>query len=675
MRLPLNWLKDYVDPKLSVDELVHRLTMAGLEVEEVHKVGKDTVLDLEITPNRPDCLNILGLAREISAITSKHLKPPKVKTHKPTKNKVLIAIEDKKDCSRYIGTLITGTKVDSSPEHIVESLLSVGLNSINNAVDVTNFVLMELGQPLHVFDYDKLVGGKVIVRRAKQGETIVTLDGLERKLDPSILIIADALRPIAIAGIMGGEATAVSSSTKNILLESAHFDMGLVRRASRKLGLKSDSSYRFERGVDYEGVLTSSNRATDLLVELTKGTFSARTDAATAQKKTQHNISLSVTDIEGLLGTKVSAPQVKSSLTRLGLKVAVGKKGEFKVSIPSFRGDLKQPVDIIEEIARVIGYDNLEVSFPHIQAANITPNSRPREIKKTISNSLVAQGFCETITYSLISAKDLAKCNIDATSAVKLQNFLSQEHSLLRPFLMPSLLSVAATNFNRGQKDLKLFEIGKRYLKEGEYPTLAILLTGRRSADWRHNSKDVVDFYDLKGVVQQVFSALKLRVNFEIFNHPTMDESSCAKIILNGQNIGTVSKVDAKVLAQWDIKAKDVYFAGIYLETLSAGAKEVVKYAPVVEFPAIVRDVSLAVKKDTAYSSIEKICLQNSSDILRDVQFIEQYVGDKISADQKALVFSLVYQSPSRTLREEEVNAVHKRIVDALIQQLNAKPR
>ena len=290
MKLSLNWLKDYIDPKLSTDALIERLTMAGLEVEGLDYIGQDTVLEIEITPNRPDCLSILGLAREISAITNKAVKYPKIKNVKTSTLKNFIHIENEKDCSRYIATLIRDVHIQDVPVHIKERLASMGLNSINNAVDITNFVLMETGQPLHAFDYDKLAGGKIVVRRAKNDESIVTLDGIERKLDPRILVIADAEKPVAIAGIMGGRDTQITADTKTILLESAHFEMGVIRKACRELGIRSDSSYRFERNVNFEGVLTGADRATDLLLQLTGGHLSVRGEVSFKPKDISRKI-------------------------------------------------------------------------------------------------------------------------------------------------------------------------------------------------------------------------------------------------------------------------------------------------------------------------------------------------------------------------------------------------
>lgn len=675
MKLSLNWLKDYVDPQITTEALVHRLTMAGLEVESVSHVQNDTVLDLEITPNRPDCLNTLGIAREISAICGKKLSYPKVKTFKTTKKRdVAISITDKKDCARYVGTLIRNTSVVDSPAWMTARLQSLGLRAICNAVDVTNFVLMEMGQPLHVFDFDKIQGGKIIVRRAKAGEKIVTLDGVERSLDPSVLIIADAKQPIAIAGIMGGMRTQVSATTKNILLESAHFDMGVVRKASRKLGLKSDASYRFERGVDFYNVLSGADRATGLLLELTRATFDGRIDQGDKPKDKAHVIKISNQDIENLLGTKVSTTVVNNALTRLGLTVTTVKKDNLKVTVPSFRNDLKLQVDLIEEVARIIGYDHLNVSFPHIQVVNISPDVKPRTMRKQIASALIAKGFYETLTFSLISQKDLERCKQENLKGVGVENALSLEHNIMRPSMMPSLLNVAARNFNHGQKDLRLFELGKCYFLNEERWTLSILANGRRADDWRYNSKDAVEFYDVKGILEQIFDQLAINIVFESGECQGFD-AGVAQLTLNNQAVGFVGSIHSEVLQQWGIKSQKIYYAEINLQPIFKQPTVVLKYEPIPEFPGIGRDISIAIKKNIPYEKIKSLCEGLGGNILQRVSLIEEYTGEKIEKGERGLVLSLQYQSQERTLREEEVSSVHLRIVESLIKDFSAKIR
>ncbi len=674
MKLPIAWLKEYIDPKLATDELIQRLTMAGLEVEAVHGTGNHITLELEITPNRADCLSILGLAREIGAITGRRVYFPKNNLAKAPKGKVAVAIDDKNDCGRYIATLIDGVKVAASPAAMAQHLTAMDLRPISNVVDITNFVMMETGQPLHAFDYDKIEGGCIVVRRAKAGEKIITIDGIERKLDPSILIIADAIKPIAIAGIMGGKDTEVTASTKRILLETAYFDMGIIRRACRQLGLRSDSSYRFERNVDAATTHQAAHRATALILELAGGKVMNCADVSLKAKSKRKPIKFALKSIEALLGTTISGQKVKTMLKALGFGVS-GSGAVLNVTPPSWRRDVSQPEDLIEEAARIIGYDRLPVAMPMIKATNITIDTRPRQIKKTIRIAMTASGIDEIVTYSMTNTKALVKSKIADMKAVKVFNPLSQDQELMRPSMLPSMLQVAVTNINRGQKDLRFFEIGKRYLSDGERETLGVLLTGQRHRDWRMGKKESVDFFDLKGAVTKALEAVGVNVSLEPLTSPAFDASCTANVLLSGKSIGVLAKIHKEVLQQWDIKTQDVYFAAIDLETIFTLPKPTIKYQPISEFPAITRDVSLAVNKDIRYAQIESVCRQNSGSLLKSVQFIEQYLGDKVPPDQKALIFSLVYQAQDRTLREDEVNATHDHIIQSLTQQLNATRR
>jgi phenylalanyl-tRNA synthetase beta chain len=671
MKLSINWLGKYIDPKLSTEELIERLTMAGLEVEGVEYIGKDIVLELEITPNRPDCLNVLGLAREIGAITGNPVKNPKIKNFKTSPIKNIVHIEDKKECSRYIATLIRDVQIKDAPQDMRQFLVALGINAINNAVDITNFVLMETGQPLHAFDFDKLAGGKINVRRARLGESIITLDGVERKLDPSVLVIADAEKPVAIAGIMGGKGTEITSGTRNILLESAHFDMGLIRRACRSLGLRSDSSYRFERNVNFEGVLTGANRATDLLLQLAGGKLSGRTEIVVKNKTAVTKISLKLAEIESLLGLNVTSVQAKSWLSKLGFKIIV-KKDVLTVSVPLIRSDITQSVDLIEEIARMVGFDHLPSKMPTIKAINIPVNKRPRAIKDQIRQILTAGGIDEIITHSMIKAQSLEKCNLGNIPAVRIFNPLTQDQELMRPAILPSLLQVAVTNINRGQKDLRFFEIGKIYSKDQEREVLGLLLTGRRTHDWRSSKKEAVDIFDIKGLLERIFQTVGINAHYEEASMSTFEEGNAAGITVDGKLQGVFGKISRDVLNKWDIKNQEVYYARLHLDEILSTPNKFIKYQPISEFPAIVRDVSLSVKKEIPYSKIETICLQQGGDILRSVQFIEQYLGDKIQTGYKGLVFSCQYQSSIRTLREDEVAAVHERILQTLIRDLAA---
>lgn len=678
MEISLNWLKDYVDFKVSTEELAHQLTMAGLEVKKVSSIGNDTVFELEITPNRPDCLNMLGLARETAAILKKAYKFPALKNIQFPKSKADITIEDKKACSCYIGTVIENVLVAPAPEGIKKRLESLGTRGINNVVDITNFCLMETGQPLHAFDYDKLIGGKIVVRRARKGETIVTIDGIERTLDENILVIADGGRPVAIAGVMGGKNTEVTGSTKNILLESAYFDPVLIRRAARQLGLSSDSSYRFERGVDFSGVEKGACRAILLILEHARGQITKRTKISHVKEKPPAKIKISQEEIAAYLGERITLVQSKNILSKLGFKVALKGKNSLEVSVPSFRGDIKQAVDLIEEIARISGYEQTPLTVPQIKISNIS-SSPERKLKNALRQTLLAQGSNEVITYAMIHQKALIKSKLESLRGIKIQNPLTQEQEILRPSILPSLLSIASLNLNRGQKDFSFFELGKVYLPgEKEKDVLGIVVSGARPLDWRKAKREEFDFYDLKGILESIFSRLDIReLSYSDNDASFFEQGQAASVFVKGKEIGVgrLGKMSDEVLKNWDIKSANIFFAEIDIQPLLSEGAPLKIFLPLQEFPAVVRDVSLAIKDFVKFEEIKKLAAELGQPILKSIVFKEEYLGEKIPAGHRGLIFSLVYQSAEKTLREDEVRAVHEQILNALISKLEAVQR
>ncbi len=678
MKLSLNWLQQYIEHTLSADELARRLTMAGLEVEGVEKINDDTVFEIEVTPNRPDCLNVLGLAREVSAITDRDLRVPEAEEYEDS-GSVDITIEDPAACGRYIATVIEGVSVKSFPLEKAKLLQSIGCNTISNLVDITNFAMFECGQPLHVFDLDKLEGGKIIVRRAKKGEKIVTLDDVERELDQTILVIADAKRPVAIAGIMGGRDTGVTSFTKRILLEAAHFDLGVIRRASRKLGLTSDSAYRFERGVAWKNVEAGSNRATDLILALAGGKVVGRRDVVASEvSHSRGEVTVSIDDIQKLLGAPLDLELCQKILKRLGCMVAVSQN-KLTVFPPHFRNDLKIKEDVIEEVARVVGYDNLPLSLPRVSAINISVDIERERFWGRVEDHLAGAGWHQIMTYSLISREALARTRYDGPLPVALQNPMSAEQEIMRPTMLPGFLQVAADNIHHGQKDQRLFEVAKRYLPapDGERWTLGLLMTGRHASDWRHAKKDAVDLFDVKGALEELASVMRVRgLSFVPTEKPGFEMGQSADVRLNGKTIGAIGRVAAEVVAAWDVKKAAVYFAEVDLEDVRDAVSPHEKYALPAEYPAMTRDISLAVKEGSAsFGDFEALCLQNGQGLLDKIDFIELYTGEKIESGCKGYVLSLTYQSRERTLTDDEVNTLHESIIRELIEKFGVKRR
>ncbi len=675
MKISLNWIKDYVDGKFKADTLAHRLTMAGLEVEEISHVGKDTVFELEITPNRADCLSMLGMAREIATIFESKLTVPSIPKSKAVKATVPVKIEDKKDCRIYTGQLIEGVAVKESPKEIQQRLQSIGIRPISNLVDVTNFCMMEMGQPLHVFDADKLAGGSIVVRRARKGEKIVTIDDVERELDEGVLVIADAEKPVAIAGIMGGKDTEVTSATRNVLLESAYFDPILIRRTSRKLGLSSDSCYRFERGVDIAGVNRVGQRALDMILNLAGGKVVARGQAGTDQVKAVKPVKISLDRINSYLGTSLNATQVKGTLKKLNFSIVSPKAGHFEVTAPSSRSDIHSDVDLIEEVARIIGYDNLPESLPNIQVVNIPENS-DRQRRQQLREMMLSQGFSEAITFSLLNRKELAQAKVESKDVLAISNPLSLDQEILRSSMLPSLLQVVRANVNRGQRHLRLFELGKIYQSTGrEAYTLGIVCTGNLVDDWRELKKRNIGYYDIKGAIVQAFERASLGgLEFEASQFPYFEEGNSVAMMQGGKPSGMIGRVQDGVLKNFGIKIKDVWFAQVRVPAVGKPIP-VVKFKELSEYPAITRDISLALDQNIQYKDVLAAARSNGGEFLQDVVFCEEYLGEKIPAGQRGIIISLKYQSNDRTLTEQEVNDAHQQVLDQIVSSFQATIR
>lgn len=676
MKVSLQWLKDYVSPGVSAEKLMEKLTMAGLEVEKHHSVDGDTVFEMEITPNRADCLSMIGVAREAATLYNKPLKKPKIRKYGYANKKCNVVIKDKKGCSQYNGTLIENVVVGDSPTWLKKKIEAIGLRPVNNIVDITNFCLMELGQPLHAFDFDKLEDGKIIVRRAKKGESIVTIDGQEIKLDKETLVIADGKRPVAIAGVMGGKDTEVTKKTKNILLESAHFDPVLIRRTSRALALSSDSSYRFERGIHNGLVAKGADRAISLILETAEGTLTKRSNVVAQKiKSDMRKISIKGDDINARLGASIPQNKIKQILKGLGIQIDV-KKDVYQLTMPPFRPDIKESEDIVEEVARIIGYDELPSSLPLIKTINIEENATKNRREK-IRDRIIAAGFSEIITFAMINGNLLEKSGLGGVKELKIKNPLSLDQEIMRPSLLPNMLNVILTNVNRGQKNLTLFEIGKIYNDKGEKEVLNFAMTGTPNFNWRTKTSSA-GLFDVKGIAEEVLKSAGVNLekcSSEKTEESHFDQSEQLSISLGSKHLSCLGKIRTNVLTNWHIKNIDVYYGEVDLETLYANIDEKQKYQSLGDYPSVVRDISLAIDEKTTYEQVVTCIKEFSDNILSDVVFVEEYVGEKIQSGQRGLIFSLTYQSKDRTLREEEVNQAHEKICEGLVSTLKATHR
>ncbi len=650
------------------------LTMSGTAVDRVEKKGEEAVLQIEVTTNRPDCLSILGLAQEVSALTGKKIKFPKIQPEKRSIPKGTFAgqapkveVDDKKGCPRYTARLIAGVSIKSTPQEAQKYLDLCGSRPINNAVDATNFVLFEMGQPLHAFDYDKLKGGTIVVRRARKNEKFLGIDGVEYTLDEKTLVIADLEKPVAIAGVIGGKLTEVTSETKNILLESAFFDPVLVRHAARQYKISTESSYRFEREVDVEKVATASARARDLISEWAGGTEAAAfIDKDFSKKIKPKQITLRVDRAELLLGFRIPQSRIMNILNNLGFKTKAGGKDKVIVTTHNSRRDINHETDLIEEILRIEGFEKVPAVLPITRHRQINAEDKKAVEVLGLKKFIAGLGFNEIVTYSFQSGRALLNSGFEnLETAQKIKNPVSVEHEFLRPTLLPGMLQVISFNINRKAETLRLFEIGNRYLNGKEETVLAISIYGPFGASWQR--KGEASFFDLKGVIENILASLKLK-NYEwgdSVSNSQYEASSCLKAA--GHSIGALGLLNPDVLKKWDIP-REVFYAEILLENICHGkaARAAIKVKPVPKFPSVRRDIAIVVDEKIQVKALEDLMRRMAAPHLQEVNLFDQFTGKNIPAGKRSLAFSLAYQKETGTFTDEEINGLQNRVNEAL---------
>jgi phenylalanyl-tRNA synthetase beta chain len=704
VKVTYNWLKDFLNIKISPKVLADKLTMAGLEVVSLEEAGGDFVFEIEITSNRPDWLSILGVAREISAITgaklkTANLKEPKIKAKefKPIK----ISIADKKDCSFYSARIICDVKVGPSPDWLKKRLELLGCRSVNNIVDITNYVLFELGHPLHAFDLDLLAQEEIVVRRAKPGEKITTLDNQLRPLSHDILIIADKDKPQAIAGVMGGKDTEVTGKTRNILLESAVFNPVLIRRARQRLSLQSESAYRFERGVNLESAKIASLAAQELICKLASGKPRGYKSSGIS-KSSGALIKLEVAYVNRILGANIPAFKIKRILSGLGFKLkaqhpalshlgikdcqvrpsradrpvraSAQAKNTLVIKVPGFRQDVKLPIDLVEEIARIYGYTEIAKTLPAIKP-NVNICGK-RDTVSHIKNVLVGLGLQEAITYSLVDRDLLAKSGIKPDAQlVEILNPLSREQEVLRPTLLPSLIRCLAYNLDRQQEYVNIFEIANIFSCSADAPrerfSLGIALCGTRSFLTKDGLvRDEVTLLHLKGILEGLFSNLGIR------DYDFRDQGERGvSIVINQQETGIMLNLKKQVLDAFGIKNKQVILAEVDLEKIFTLINLGKKFSGLPRYPAITRDISFIVKNDISVKGMLAAIAAKGLPLLRSTEVVDYYQGKQIPAGCKGLTVSCVYRADDRTLTEEELTPLHDAICSLLEERFSIKLR
>ncbi|MDX6693541.1 MAG: phenylalanyl-tRNA synthetase beta chain [Blastocatellia bacterium] len=696
MNISYNWLRELTNTSLEARELAARLTLVGLAVDAVHEAGDDFVLDFDLTSNRPDCLSHLGIARELAVMESASVRLPEGEPSRMsglTKDSAAVEIQDEALCPRYAARVVRGVKIAPSPEWLVRRLEAIGQRPINNVADITNFVLHEQGQPLHAFDLQKLAEQRIVVRRAHAGEKIRTLDGVERALDEQMLVIADARRAVAVAGVMGGKETEISSETTDVLIESAHFAPASVRRTSKLLGLHTEASHRFERGADYEGVLRAQARCVALICEIAGGT--AAEDAIDVYPKPllQAEVSLRPSRVKALSGVEVAVDEIKRILTSLGFEESAGQpetNASLSFIAPTWRVDIEREEDLVEEVVRHAGYDRIASELP---PASMAGEYQPGEgSKRELRRTLRALGYDEAVSFSFIDAAHdeqfelipgLVQPADDAERFVTLSNAIIEGATRMRPSLLAGLLDAVRHNFHHGTRDLQLFEVGRVFAahpERGQLPdeqeSLALVVTGGALEEGRAEAERELDFYDLKGALEAAVDAMKLpRLNFAAARVKHLREGQAATIsAADNQALGFIGRLDEALAAEYKFR-QPLYVAELNLTRLLETSETPVLYHPLARYPGIDRDISLLFDRRLTFAEMERAIFDEQVEDLRGVQLVDVYEGEKLPEGKRSLTLRIEYQADERTLRDEEVDAMHARIVAMLEQKFGAQLR
>ncbi len=663
MKFSYNWLQSFFNGKLPKPEkLAELLTMRFAEVEEVKKRGQDYILDIDVRPNRAaDCFSHIGIVREIAAMLNIKCEMPENKLaedkNAKTRDFITVEIKNRNVCPRYTARVICGIEVFSSPKWLKDRLTACGLRPINNIVDIANYIMLETGQPLHAFDFDKLEGRKLIVRFAKKREKIITLDEEKYDLDENILVIADEKKPVAIAGIKGGKIPEISKSTKTIVLESANFDSKTIRCGSRKVNLKTDASLRFEHGLDVNLTEFAINKAAFLIQKTGKGRIARGLLDVYPKKIGPKTISLDLDYIERLLGVKIPEKKARGILEKLGFQAKTKNQKTLVVKIPTRRMDISFPEDLIEEIGRIYGYDKIPAVFPE---SSLLPPRKNLNIfwEKTAKDIFKELGFSEVYNYSFISEKDknIFQSLSFKTYPVELKNPLSSDFQYLRPVLIPNLLK----NIEKNQENfsrIKIFELGKIFFSKSEKRMLSGITAGR--------GKD--EFFKLKGEINVLFDKLRIKhISYsECRTESVCPAEKCAEIKINGQKIGFLGEVSQKILNVFKIKEKVVLF-DLDFEKICHFASEEFEYRPISKFPPAVRDIAILVPIKTKVIQVLNKIYATGEKTVREIEIFDVYRGKEIGSDKKNLAFHIIYQAENRTLTGKEIDGIQKKIIKNL---------
>jgi phenylalanyl-tRNA synthetase beta chain len=693
MKISLQWLQQFVDIEVSPQQLADDLTNVGVVVEALEALGSDVILGLDLTTNRPDCLSHLGVAREVATLYQKPLRIVEVvpgESRLMAGDQVIVEIEAPQLCARYCARVIHGAKVATSPEWLARRLEALGLRTINNVADVTNYVLMEMGQPLHAFDLEKIAGHTIVVREAYEREKLVTIDAVRREVRRGMLVIADRTRPLALAGIMGGTDSEIGTTTRHVLLESAWFDPVSVRKTTRALGMHTDASHRFERGADVNMTVPAINRAAALIQELAGGEIAQGVVDNYPRPLKRRPVFLRQARICQIMGAQIPAETVERILGMLNFNLLRQSEEGWEVELPSSRLDVEREVDLIEEIARHYGYSRFSSTLPAWQGAS---RRRPEQaLQRELKQTLIHMGYSETMTYSFVDQPESLR--FSQRDPIRLSNALSSETEVMRTSLLPGLLHSVQWNYHRGLRSLRLFEMGKIYfrrsnLQPDEKLCLAMVATGNAQEKTVHHESRIFNFFDLKGDIETLFASQGVSLKEVTFLAAAKDfgqgmapseipdyyqSGRSAGFVLEGRYQGFLGQLHPTICEEYKIK-QGVWVAEIPLCLWQSSRSDGKVLSEIPKFPSVQRDLSLIVKADLAYTEIESTIEQASIKEIRRVFPFDLYTGEQLPPGKKGISIAILYQATDRTLVEEEVNRYHETIVALLADKLGAQLR
>jgi phenylalanyl-tRNA synthetase beta chain len=682
MKISIEWLKEYVDIPESLEKLKDDLTMSGLLVESISEHEGTPVLEIEVTSNRPDCLSHIGMAREVAAIYDRPLRMPSVQRRlNPKKEAIPFGIEilDPDLCPRYCGMVMTGVQVANSPSWLCHRLECAGMRPVNNIVDITNYVLLEFGHPLHSFDFNLLQHGKIVVARARSGQKMTTLDGVERELDGEMLLINDGAGPVAIAGVMGGLESEISLKTETVLLEAAYFQPASVRRTSKKLGLSTEASYRFERGADWENPVLSIARACFLIKELAGGKIAGGLKDVYPSILAPSVIELKQRRAEAILGVPLNRTFVESTLKKLNFKPVRRGKGTWNVTCPSYRADMELEADLIEELARFYGYQNIPAKYPASSSAGIP--SPVFQLEGSIRQILRGLGFSEAINLSFAGESEQREFPNPTSESIEILNPLTEDTRILRTSLASGLVRSAKRNFNHDVSRIRLFELGKVYERDpkgalSERLTLGLFGAGGFTGqNWQSPSEDY-DFFHLKGTISTLLSGLRCE-SFEMVPAEDigwMDPAQTAAIMIDGMRVGYAGALNPSLQENYKFR-QPVFLAEINVKELSPYLCKPVRYESLPKYPQVERDLSIMIGREVSYAKIFKGIHGIGIPELVSIDLIDVYEGSKVPQEKVSITLRFTFQDREKTLTIERVQGYSDNILAFLRNEYGAERR